>query len=185
VERLFSTDAVHPRDRFDYWHEVACRTITTHDCRPACRATFQAEIESAMLAEIGLVRFTNSPMAVSHGERHVSQCETDDLFLCRQIAGSLIAEQDGRQAVLTPGDMTLLDPRLPYSARFSSGSNLLVIKLPRRALEVRIGAIRGMAARMMTSLDPVVSLTSAQVATLPAHSGTRGIGARIRCLAPE
>ena len=27
METLFSTKDVHARDRFDYWHEVACRRI--------------------------------------------------------------------------------------------------------------------------------------------------------------
>lgn len=167
MERIFSTDAVHPRDRFDYWHEVACKTIIIHDSRPDCRPKFEAEIESGRLADIGLVRFTNSPIAVSYTTHHVPQTRSDDLFLCRQIAGSLMVEQEGHEAALQAGDMTLLDPRLPYTGRFSAQSNLLLVKLPRHALEARIGRVRCMAARAMTSLDPATSLASTFVAALP------------------
>ena len=84
------------------------------------------------MSDIGLVQFTNSPMTVSHTTRHVAQARIDDLFLCRQIAGSLTLEQEAREVVLKPGHMALLDPMLPYGGRFSSESNLLVVKLLRR-----------------------------------------------------
>jgi hypothetical protein len=47
---------------------------------------------------------------------------------------------------LGAGDVTLLDPLLPYSAKFSAGSKLLVVKVPRRALAARIGTTREMIA---------------------------------------
>ena len=60
---------------------------------------------------------------------------------------------------------------LLYSGRFASGSNLLVVKLPRRALEARVGKIRPMIAREMKPLDAETSLASSFLAMLPAHSG--------------
>jgi AraC family transcriptional activator of tynA and feaB len=76
-----------------------------------------------------------------------AQSPGDELFVCRQVAGALALEQDCRQIVLEVGDVALLDPLLPYTARFSSGSKLLVLKVPRRALEARIGNTRGMVLR--------------------------------------
>jgi len=34
MEKLFSTKDVHPRDRFAYWHDVACKHIVEHNSRP-------------------------------------------------------------------------------------------------------------------------------------------------------
>ncbi len=62
MERLFSTAQVHPRDRFDYWHNVACRGLIVHDATPECRPTFQAELHSGALADLGLVLFQTAPM---------------------------------------------------------------------------------------------------------------------------
>jgi hypothetical protein len=33
MKELFSTTEVHARDRFDYWHSVASKTIVPHDLR--------------------------------------------------------------------------------------------------------------------------------------------------------
>ena len=97
--RAFQTANVHPRDRFDYWHSVACKTLSAI-LQPACRQTFEAEIATGMLADIGLVLFANSPMDVARTMQHVARSEGDDLFICRQVACALALEQDSRQVIL-------------------------------------------------------------------------------------
>jgi AraC-like DNA-binding protein len=167
---LFSTESVHPRDRFDYWHDIACATIVDHDSLPECRLRFEAQIETGRLGGFGLVRFANSAMTISHTVRHAAQVTSDDLFLCKQIAGALALEQEARDVRLEVGDMTLLDPMLPYAGKFSSGSNLLVVKLPRRALTARVGRSREMLARVMKPVDADIGLASSFLSILPAHS---------------
>ena len=171
MERLFSTHDVHQRDRFSYWHDVACKNLVEHECQPQSSRSFHAEIESAMLADIGLVLFENSPMTVVRTLRHVAHAKTDDLFLCRQVAGGLALEQEGREVDLAPGDMTLLDPMLPYQGRFSPGSRLLVLKIRRRELEARLGKTFDVVARSLKPIGAESGLTSAFLATLPAHAG--------------
>jgi AraC family transcriptional activator of tynA and feaB len=169
VEKLFSTDNVHPRDRFDYWHSVACEHLVTHHSRPECRGSFAAELEAGSLIGIGLVLFMNSPMTVSHTTRHIAHARDDDLFICRQVAGRLAVEQERREVVLDAGAMTLLDPMMPYRAKFGSGSKMLVLKIPRRSLQARVGRTREMVAR---SVAPAAgaSLVSSFVDLLPTHA---------------
>lgn len=171
MEKVFSTQEVHPRDRFDYWHSVACKNVVDHECRPQSRLTFHAGLEAGILGDIGLVVFENSPMDVSHMARHISHASNDDLFLCRQLAGGLALEQDDREAILEAGDMALLDTVLPYDGRFSLGSKLLVIKIPRRALEVRVGKTRNMVARVIKPCEAEIGLTSSFLAMLPTYAG--------------
>jgi AraC family transcriptional activator of tynA and feaB len=170
VKTLFSTTEVHPRDRFDYWHDVACKNIVDHDSKPERRQTFRAELQSGALANIDLVLFENSPMTVLHTVRHVAHANTDEIFVCRQVAGALALEQDSREVILESGDITLLDPRLPYIGRFSAGSRLLVLKVSRRLLEARVGETRGMTARSIKPSEPEGGLTSAFLAMLPTHT---------------
>jgi AraC family transcriptional activator of tynA and feaB len=169
--KLFSTGDVHPRDRFDYWHSVACNNLVGHSSTPECRQTFAAEIETGMLADIELVLFENSPMNVARTAKHIAQSQGDELFVCRQAAGLLALEQDGRQLVLGAGDVTLLDPLLPYGARFSGGSKLLVVKVPRRELAARIGKIREMIAIALKPSEAGHRWTSSSLAMLPNVAG--------------
>ena len=95
MKTIFSTTEVHPRDRFDYWHDVAIKTLVDHDSKPECHRTFRAELQSGVLADIGLVLFENSPMAIWHRTHHVARANTDVLFVCRQIAGGIARRRYG------------------------------------------------------------------------------------------
>jgi len=174
METLFSTNAVHPRDRFDYWHSVACRNLIAHDSKPECRYSFQAEMQSGSLAELGLVRFENSPMKVFHTRRHCARMQADELFVCRLISGQLVLEQAGREVVMEAGDLTLLDPLLPYEGSFSVGAKLLVLKTPRPALEARVGKTADMIIRSMKPIEAEHSLASRFLAMLPDYAGKLG-----------
>ena len=145
--KVFSTSALHPRDRFDCWHSVACLSVVDHECVPVRRDKFVAELRFEQLAETGVVSFANSPMSISHTERHIATRDANQIFICQQIEGHLAIEQGNREARLGPGDLTLLDPSLPYRGRFFEGSKLLVLKTPRRLLEMRTGKIRQLTAR--------------------------------------
>ena len=171
METVFSTHEVHVRDRFDYWHDVACRSIVNHDSRPECRLKFNAAIQAGALADVGLIVFENSPMDISRTPSQAAHATNDEIFVCRQLAGSLALEQNGRRVFLKPGDFTLIDPLLPYVGRFFCGSNLLVLKVPRRALEARVGKTREMVARDITACSAEASLTSSFLAMLPSHAG--------------
>ena len=171
MQQLFSTRDVHPRERFDYWHEVTRKNIVYHDGQPDNRLQFEAEIEAGVLSDISFVRTTISPLTVSRTASHIARDRNDDLLVYRQIAGTWALEQEGREVLLKAGDLTLIDPMLPASGTFSSGSDVLFIKLPRRDLEARIGKVRRMVARAMKPLDPETSLVSSFLAMLPARLG--------------
>lgn len=170
MKTLFTTVGVRQQDRFDSWHAAAQQYVIDHDARPDCRLTFEAKLSSATLDALQLVSFESSPMTVSHTSRHAAQSAGDELFVCRQLGGTLLLEQDYFKAALESGDMAMLDPRLPYSARFSAGSSLLVVKVPRRRLEARVGRTEGMIARRMRPEGGENGLLSDFLALLPSHA---------------
>jgi AraC family transcriptional regulator, positive regulator of tynA and feaB len=170
MQKLFSTQALHPRDRFDFWHDVASKNVVSHDSQPQSRRDFHAEFERGALAEISILRFQNSPMQVLGAKRHIAKAETDEFLFCRQVHGALSFEQDGRDVRLKAGDMTLIDPMLPYIGRFETDSKLLVIKIPRRLLEIRTGKLQALTAVGMARDDAECGLTSSFLATLPEYT---------------
>jgi AraC family transcriptional regulator, positive regulator of tynA and feaB len=170
MRTLFSTRDVHPRDRFPYWHDVACRTIVDHDSTPDDRPSFHAELQAGTLADMGLVMFENSPMAIWHARCHAAHANTDELLLCRQFAGELRLEQNSREVVLLPGDLTLIDPRLPYTGAFLPNSRMLVLKFPRHLLEARIGQTGDLLTRSIKPSSPANRFTSAFFGALPTHA---------------
>ncbi|TGD97665.1 helix-turn-helix domain-containing protein [Methylobacterium nonmethylotrophicum] len=177
METVFTTDHVHQRDRFDYWHEVACRDVVDHDSKPDCRRTFEAELRAGSIGSLDLVCFQNSGMTVNHTLHHLSRTSHDEVFLCRQFRQRVALEQNGRQTVLEPGDLTLIDPRLPYRGQFSDGSEVLVVKVQRAPLERRLGPMRDLLAHTLPT--PEGRLASAYLAMLPSHVDVAGTAADV------
>ena len=171
MKTVFSTNNVHARDRFDFWHGVACKNLVDHNSLPECRLTFGAQIETGYLGNLELVLFHNSPMQVSHTARHTANVKSDHLFVCRQIAGTILLEQDTREIALEAGDVALLDPMIPYQGNFSADSETLVLKVPRRELEARVGKTRDIVARSIKPVRPEDRLMSSLSAMLPSLAG--------------
>ena len=164
MKTIFSTDEVHPRDRFDYWHSVACRTMVAHDSMPTSRQTFHAELRGGALAEIGLIHVSADGHQFSRGARHA---ESEDLLICHQIAGRLTLEQCGREIALDPGSFMLLDPRVPYSGVSSPSASLLVLTVPRYLLESRLGRAPQVISIAVEPVKGEAALTSSMLAMLP------------------
>lgn len=154
MEVLFSTDAVHPRDRFAFWHDVACRTIATHNGQPENRQQFTANLAAGRVHDIGLIAFETAAMTFERTHRQIRQTGSDDLFVCDQLAGTMELSQDGNELLLTSGSMTLLDPLMPCTGRISPKSHILIVKIPRSQLEARIGNARGFLLDKVDAANP-------------------------------
>jgi AraC family transcriptional regulator, positive regulator of tynA and feaB len=171
VETIFSTASVHPRDRFDYWHSLACKKIVGHDSVAENRLTFQAEIKAAKFGSLDLFEFSNSPMQVSHTLTHVEHTRPDTVFLCYQLSGEILIVQNAREVRLEAGTLMLIEPRLPYDARFSPDSKTFLIKVPRAELRARVGRNRELVGRRVTAEQLDDDLALSVVAKLPSLAG--------------
>jgi AraC-like DNA-binding protein len=170
MQLIFSTANLQPRDRFDCWHEVACKNILGHESRPQSRHAFEAELSVASLAQVGLLLFRNSAMQVQRTSRHTARVQSDDLFVCLQRASSTFIEQAGRELALQVNDFCLLDPRIPHTGIFNGNSEMLAFKVPRSMLEARFGDTQRAALRSLGRDSAVGQLTSSYLALLPVHA---------------
>lgn len=169
MKAVFTTMDVHPRHRFEYWRDVACKNLVDHNSVADCPQTFQADLRSGGLGEISLVSFATSPMKISHTKRQARQANPKEIFICQQLVGVLALEQDSREIKLEPGDITLLDPCMPYSGKFSAGAEMLVLKTPRLLIESRVGLTREMACTPLRQAEGHAGILSAYLTALPAH----------------
>lgn len=171
MKTIFSTADVHPRDGYDYWHEVLCKKVILHDCIPECRETFRGELKAGAVADIALVSYENTPMYCRATLRQVRHANSEEFFVVRQQrAGVMLLEQAGHEVLLEGGDITLLDPRRPMAAKYIKGSMPLILKVPRRELEARVGKTQQMIAVSIKPSEPEYALTSAFLEMLPAHA---------------
>jgi AraC family transcriptional activator of tynA and feaB len=177
MRKIFSTDALHPRDRFDGWMGFVRRNFISNDALPARKRTFRAELHAGSIGAADLTLVRSSAIRVSHTKRHRGQPSDDQLFVFMPVAGSKVVRQNGRQTVLEPGHMALIDPRLPHEASYSDASEVLTLIVERRALESRLGSVQQLTARPITSQTAEGRLALAYLAMLPSQTGHLGSAA--------
>ncbi|TDE36520.1 helix-turn-helix domain-containing protein [Actinomadura sp. 6K520] len=138
VGRVLSTEQVAPRDRIAYWHEVICSTFIKLDVAQTSGGSFRGMVRDHEVGPIRATRIVTDPMTAERSRRHLRAAEEDVCLLALQLRGRTIGHQDGRRAVLAPGDLALFDSTRPYLVDFQGPRfDHLVLQFPRAALRER------------------------------------------------
>jgi AraC-like DNA-binding protein len=138
VQRVLSTEAVAPRDRVAYWRDVICATFIRLDVTQSAAAApdrFRGSVRTSQLGPLQATRILTDPMAAERTRRHLRSVEEERCLLAFQLRGRTVGRQDGRQAVLEPGDLALFDSTRAYRVDFQGNDfDHLVLQFPRHAL---------------------------------------------------
>ena len=165
----FSTDTVHPRDRFDFWHSVACKSYVEHECDPNERQRFEGHVDIAPLAHTSLSTYSNTPARIWRTPRQVARAHSDDLYVCLQTHGTCTVSQDGRDASLQPGDFCLADTSGEYAFTYPVDSSQLILKIERARLKARLPHFRSLMAVPVRNSEPTGALAFEFIGMLPRY----------------
>ena len=166
----FSTNTVHPRDRFSLWHDFACRNYAQHECTAQAANRFEGSVAIAPLALSTLSIYENSPMHLWRTQRQVERAPSDRVFVCLQLENVCNIAQLGREATLAPGDFCIVDTRWPYSFTYPEKSRQLVLNVPIAELERRLGTINSVTALTIAADSGIGGLASGFMRVLPGHA---------------
>ena len=135
----FSTDSRPTGARVEYWNQLANETFIDLAVDPEDRDHFRGELSRAAVGPIGLAVAHSAPAVVRRTPGALAQRAPEPVFFVHlQGRGSSICEQDGRQALLGPGDFAICDTARPYSLTFPEANEMFVAKIPSRLLRQRI-----------------------------------------------
>jgi AraC-like DNA-binding protein len=151
MQHVLSTASVDPARRLAYWVDMVCDTYVQLDCDPPEGASaIEGEIAADTLATLRLSRVTATAQHVRRTPAKLA-ASTDDYFLVSiQTRGRGRVEQDGRVALLEPGDFALYDSTRPYDLRFDAPFQQFVLMLPGPTLR---SALRGTEALTATTVS--------------------------------
>lgn len=127
--RRWSTDAVAPGQRLDYWRGAVCEGFLEMDVE-APAASFYGTLEAAPLDLVGINRVRSSTQHVYRTRRAISRARNNYFYLLCKTDSAWFAEQDDRVAALQPGDLLLVDSRRSYAFHLVSSADTLSLELP-------------------------------------------------------
>jgi len=133
----FSTAEAAHGERAEYWRAMVDRHFVALQVEPKDGADFAGAARLSSVDGVDVAHIWAKPMTVRRSQRHIEESPGGEYFVALHLRGVARAEQNGRRAVLGPGDFALLDSTRPYRIEFWDAGLFehLVIRVPRIRLE--------------------------------------------------
>lgn len=159
MSQLFSTDLIPPADRLDAWLWNA-RQICG-DCRFQVHkhSPFHGSIERRKVGGFELTLFSSTALSFNKFPSVNVQFADRAFIIITQLAGVRQYRQDGKTAVLSKGDTTIIDSGLPWTSNCSGDCARLYLRVPFSVLERKVHGVT--------------------IPNATRISGTRGLGATL------
>lgn len=139
MSRLLSTAQVAPAERLAFWSDIVCDTYVQLECdAPAGCDSIEGEIVADRLATLQLSRVTASAQQVRRTPAKIARSSDDFFLVSIQASGYGTISQDGRDALLGPGDFALYDSTRPYRLGFDGDFQQYVLMLPAPTLRTAL-----------------------------------------------
>ncbi|RKS79925.1 AraC-like DNA-binding protein [Motilibacter peucedani] len=160
VTHLLNTGAVPAALRCDVVHETIADTIVRVDISfPSPRGpTVRGAITD--FGDLTVCSVKSNALKVERTPELARDHLEPSIFVGLQLAGSSMVVQDGRTAVLRPGDLAYSDSTSPYLLLDDEGIRQHFFRITQSALGLPPEIVRGMAARTLTPGDPVADIVA-------------------------
>lgn len=109
------TRRVLGRDRMDFWLDAVCRNILRAAIDPRADTEPEAALESSLFGPLGIRRVAGGAHVYQRRTSDVRVDDPESVLLGIPTRGTSILVQDGREAVLSPGDLVLYDSSRPFT----------------------------------------------------------------------
>ncbi|MGF6767804.1 AraC-like DNA-binding protein [Paraburkholderia sp. GAS199] len=156
---LISTDRVPPGARLAFWQTRVANLLTHLECSCAIDEGFSGLITAHLSSPVNLIEIVAESHTIARVKPKISQIGEEQVFVCIQMAGEAIVEQDNRRNVLRPGDITLLDTSKTFRAEFPEAKSQLVLQIPRTLVRKQIGPIENHTATVVKADNPLGVMT--------------------------
>jgi AraC-like DNA-binding protein len=132
-----ATSAVSAGEAFAYWREMICATFVRLAAEPTAAGRFSGRIEHVPMGDLEMSAVVAGGQHVRRTRSLIAQGSEEYLLASIQRSGTGRVEQDGRIALLSPGDMAFYDSTRPYTLHFDEPFHQLVVQVPKRELMLR------------------------------------------------
>jgi AraC-like DNA-binding protein len=157
-----NTTAVDDRDGFEYWRDVVSSTFVPLECRTEVDDVFRGDLANVCLGDASLTRISAAPHQVQRTRRTIGRNDPGLLKVALQMRGTGRISQDGREAVLSPGDLALYDTSRPYTLRYDDHTSFetFVLMFPDQLLGLPRDSVRAVTAQRVSGQDGLGALVS-------------------------
>ncbi|GAB3582744.1 helix-turn-helix domain-containing protein [Amycolatopsis endophytica] len=157
--RVLSTRSVSGGESVDYWRHVISDAFVPLDA-VAPEPEFRGEVRIDRLGSTLVSQVDAGPHRVRRTKAMIGASERGYYKLGLQVRGSCLLVQDGREAVLGPGDFAIYDTDRPYTLAFGQPTSMAVFMFPRERLRLAAGGARQILGQRIAADDEPGALLS-------------------------
>ncbi|MDM0071528.1 helix-turn-helix domain-containing protein [Variovorax sp. J31P207] len=137
-------------NHFAHWNEVVCRTFAEMDVESSERGSFTASLSTADFGLLQSSSVTSTKVRYTRDPDHIRRASDDSFLASVKLQGTGVACQDGREAVLGPGDIVVYDTARPFTLDYPNSYCDVTLKIPRKLLSSRLIASEKITARTLS-----------------------------------
>ncbi|GAA5142984.1 AraC-like ligand-binding domain-containing protein [Pseudonocardia adelaidensis] len=155
---------------FEAWRHAVSSAFVPIDARVDVAGGFAGRLSAHRFGDVSLACVAGSAVTVSRTPRMIRREDRGLVKMSMQMRGHGLIVQDGREAVLAPGDMALNDASRPYTLDFSDDFLMLVVMLPRDALNTRTFEFSRLTARTISGRSGTGAVLASMTTSLVGQS---------------
>lgn len=135
--QTYSTRQVPRADKLSYWNSVTSDVFAPLEIRAHSR-DFDADVSCVDMGRAVLSNVVSLPATVERPAARPLYADDRKFFLHTQLRGRLLVSQDGKEAILEPGDLALCDSSQPYTLHYEEPCSTLILSTSARNLKLHL-----------------------------------------------
>jgi AraC family transcriptional activator of tynA and feaB len=147
----WSTLGTVPSRQFAHWRELVCEALLDLTPESPLRDGFVGMVTQWPLDALNLARIDSQCQTVRRTERDVARSPRRGYYANLQLRGTSLMHQDGRTAVLRPGDLALVHADRTFRFEFGGDFRQLSLYVPGALIESAASAPPHTAVRVDTA----------------------------------
>ncbi|MDN3027203.1 helix-turn-helix domain-containing protein [Streptomyces sp. S.PB5] len=168
---VLSTTPLSPAQRAECWHEAVSKTFIPLGVKLLEREPSVGTISSEQFGSLQTSVVRAGPQVVTRTPRLISKDREEWITVALQHSGTAVLEQDGREALLQPGDFAISDSGRPFRKTLTEEFGFTAIHLPRKDLRVAEQDLRAHTARVFSSSGNTSGLVATYLTRLAQGTG--------------
>jgi AraC-like DNA-binding protein len=157
---VLRTDDVTQADRFAQWRHWISATFVPLECAPVGRGPFRGEVAHWELGDLLVSRVAAEAHLASRTRRMIALRDAGYYKVGLLTHGSCKLSQDGRDALLQPGDLAIYDCRRPYTMVFDEPHEMSFLMFPCDRLRLPPAAVDEVLVTPVSSAQSTGSLVA-------------------------
>jgi len=161
----YDTASEPARRRLAVWQDIVCDVFVGLDCKSDLE-DFHGSVAQTNFGELSLTRVESSSQRVFRTPSRIARANEEYVLFAFGATGVGGVIQDGREALIRPGEFAFYDTTRPYELSFDADFSQTILQVPRKLAQQRLGPVDDLTAVTFSSDRPLHRLASDFIAGL-------------------